>query len=130
MGGHGALTIALKNPEIYRSVSAFSPICAPSRVPWGQKAFEGYLGPDRTKWRQYDATELVRGGHTTSHILIDQGSSDEFLDSQLRPDLFRAACEEGGQQVEIRMQDGYDHSYYFISTFIGEHVRFHARALA
>ena len=129
MGGHGALTLALKNPETYRSVSAFSPICAPSQVPWGQKAFTGYLGKDYEEWRDHDATELVRSGHRTSRILIDQGDADDFLQSQLRPDLFQAACDEQGQSVEIRMQPGYDHSYYFISTFIGDHVRFHARSL-
>ena len=129
MGGHGALTLALKHPETYRSVSSFSPICAPSRVPWGRKAFEGYLGMDEDAWRAYDAVELVRNGHKTSKILIDQGDADDFLESQLRPDLFQAACDESGQAVEIRMQPGYDHSYFFISTFIGDHIRFHAQSL-
>ena len=130
MGGHGALTLALKNPDTYRSVSAFSPICAPSQVPWGKKAFAGYLGEDDEGWRDYDATELIRSGRRTSRILIDQGDADDFLQSQLRPDILQAACDEQGQPVEIRMQPGYDHSYYFISTFIGDHVRFHARSLA
>jgi S-formylglutathione hydrolase len=129
MGGHGALTAALRNPETYRSVSAFSPICAPARVPWGVKAFEGYLGRDENAWREYDATALVWDGRRTSKILIDQGDADEFLHSQLRPELFQAACEQAGQALELRMQAGYDHSYFFIASFIGDHVRFHAEAL-
>ena len=99
-------------------------------MPWGQKAFAVYLGEDDEGWRDYDATELIRSGRRTSRILIDQGDADDFLQSQLRPDILQAACDEQGQPVEIRMQPGYDHSYYFISTFIGDHVRFHARSLA
>lgn len=129
MGGHGALTIGLKNPNIYRSVSAFSPICAPSQVPWGTKALAGYLGEEESAWAQYDATQLVLQGHKTSKILIDLGDADEFLNVQLRPDLLQDACDIMGQAVEIRYQPGYDHSYYFIATFIGDHIRFHGQAL-
>ncbi|MBT8422250.1 MAG: S-formylglutathione hydrolase [Gammaproteobacteria bacterium] len=129
MGGHGALTIALKNPQRYRSVSAFSPIVAPTRCPWGQKAFAGYLGDDKSAWQQYDATELVQQQTFPGEILIDQGSQDEFLREQLKPELFQRACRDAGQPLQLRMQDGYDHSYYFIATFIEEHLRFHAQAL-
>lgn len=129
MGGHGALTIGLKNPDIYQSVSAFSPICAPSRVPWGRKAFTGYLGEDESTWAQYDATQLVLKGQKTNEILIDQGDADEFLEEQLRPDLFQTACNEQEQPVKIRYQPGYDHSYFFIATFISDHMQFHANAL-
>jgi len=131
MGGHGALTIALKNPETYRSVSAFSPISSPSQVPWGQKAFTGYLGTDEEAWKLYDATELIRtGARFPGTILIDQGTDDEFLERELRPGIFGDACLETGQSLELRMQEGYDHSYYFIASFIGEHLRFHAKRLA
>lgn len=130
MGGHGALTLGLNYPELYRSVSAFAPICAPMSVPWGRKAFSGYLGDDEAAWAQYDATELLRGGRTTGRILIDQGGADGFLDEQLRPDLLQEACDEAGQAVDIRLQEGYDHSYYFIASFIGDHVRFHRERLA
>lgn len=129
MGGHGALTIALRNPGIYRSVSAFAPICAPSRVPWGTKAFEGYLGSDRSNWAMHDASELIRNGSSVSKILIDQGSDDQFLTEQLRPDLMEDACRSAGQALELRTHDGYDHSYYFIQTFIGDHISHHATAL-
>jgi len=129
MGGHGALTIALKNPQIYRSVSAFSPICAPMRAPWGEKAFSGYLGPERNVWRDYDATELVIRGNRTSQILIDQGGADEFLESQLMPDLFNAACARAGQPLKLRLRPGYDHSYYFIATFIEDHIKHHSQLL-
>ncbi|MDD9876133.1 MAG: S-formylglutathione hydrolase [Magnetovibrio sp.] len=130
MGGHGALTLALKNPETYASVSAFSPIVAPTQVPWGQKALAGYLGEDRQAWSRYDATQLVKDGHRLpSSILIDQGTADDFLEQELRPNLFEDACREAGQPVEIRMQEGYDHSYFFIATFIEDHLRFHARNL-
>jgi len=129
MGGHGALTIALKNPEKYRSVSAFSPIVAPTQVPWGQKALRGYLGEDQDTWQQYDATELVKTRRFPGEILIDQGGADQFLDEQLRPWLFEAACKDAGQAVRLRLQRGYDHSYYFVATFIEEHLRFHAAAL-
>jgi S-formylglutathione hydrolase len=130
MGGHGALTLHLKHPHLYRSVSAFSPIVAPAQVPWGQKAFSAYLGEDRDKWREYDATELVRTRPSSAHVLIDQGSTDQFLARELRPELFVLAAEGAGQQVTLRMQHGYDHSYYFIATFIDDHLRWHARALA
>ena len=129
MGGHGALTLHLKHPETYRSVSAFSPISAPMRCPWGEKAFSAYLGPDRDAWRDYDASELVRKRPSRSKILIDQGSADEFLEEQLKPDRLGDACEEAGQHFELRMQPGYDHSYYFIQSFVADHLRHHAAAL-
>lgn len=130
MGGHGALTIALKNPKTFRSVSAFSPIVAPTQCPWGEKAFTGYLGSDRTLWQQYDATHLIESGaQFDGNILIDQGDADNFLDDQLKPHLFQQACDAAEQAVTIRMQSGYDHSYYFISSFIGDHMAHHARAL-
>ena len=129
MGGHGALTIALRNPGRYRSVSAFSPIVAPSRVPWGQKAFSAYLGDDREAWKQYDACELVKSVMEKLPLLIDQGEADEFLETQLKPELLRDACAAAGHPLELRRRPGYDHSYYFIASFIGEHVAHHARAL-
>ena len=129
MGGHGALTIALKNPGRYRSVSAFSPIVAPSQVPWGEKAFGAYLGDDREDWKQHDTVELVRSAQEKLPLLIDQGDADEFLDGQLKPQLLQAACETAGHPLELRMQPGYDHSYYFIASFIGDHIAHHARAL-
>ncbi len=129
MGGHGALTLHLKHPQLYRSVSAFSPIVAPTQVPWGEKAFTAYLGQDRDTWRAYDATELVRTHASSAHVLIDQGSADQFLARELRPELFVLAAEAAGQQVTLRMQHGYDHSYYFIATFVDDHLRWHARAL-
>jgi S-formylglutathione hydrolase len=129
MGGHGALTIALKNPGRYRSVSAFSPIVAPSRVPWGEKAFAAYLGDDRDAWRRHDAVELVKHARERLPLLVDQGDADEFLESQLRPELLQAACADAGHPLVLRMQPGYDHSYYFIASFIGDHVAHHARAL-
>ena len=129
MGGHGALTIALRNPGRYRSVSAFSPIVAPARVPWGEKAFAAYLGPDREAWKAYDATELIKSAKETLPLLIDQGTDDEFLDQQLRTPLLQAAAEAAGYPLTLRMQPGYDHSYYFIASFIGEHVAHHAAAL-
>lgn len=131
MGGHGALTIALKNPQRYGSVSAFAPICAPSRCPWGEKAFRGYLGEDRGAWQDYDATSLVAGGRKFDGlILIDQGSQDQFLEEQLQPAKLSDACAASGQQLRLRMQQGYDHSYYFIATFMGDHIAHHAAALA
>ena len=130
MGGHGALTLALIYPEIYRSVSAFAPICAPCRCPWGIKAFSGYLGDDRNAWRAHDATELVRAGRRQSPIFIDQGEGDQFLADQLHPTDFAAACVDAGQEFELRMHPGYDHSYYFIQTFIGDHIKHHAEGLA
>ena len=130
MGGHGALTLALKNPGAYRSVSAFAPIVAPTQVPWGEKAFAGYLGPDREAWRAYDATELVANARFDGAILIDQGEADPFLAEQLRPELFEAACAAAGQPLTLRHQPGYDHSYYFISTFVADHIAHHAAALS
>lgn len=131
MGGHGALTIALKLPHTYRSVSAFAPICAPSECPWGQKALGGYLGPDRTAWAGHDATALVESGaRTRDTILIDQGAADEFLERELNPDLFADACERRGQHLTYRIHPHYDHSYYFIASFIGEHIAFHAQRLS
>ena len=129
MGGHGALVIALRNPGRYRSVSAFSPIVAPSQVPWGEKALGAYLGPDREAWKQYDATELVKSATEKLPILIDQGEADEFLESQLQPWRLREAAEAAGHPLVLRMQPGYDHSYYFIASFIGEHIAHHAAAL-
>ncbi|MDR7068425.1 S-formylglutathione hydrolase [Pseudoxanthomonas japonensis] len=129
MGGHGALTIALKNPGRYRSVSAFSPIVGPSQVPWGEKAFGAYLGTDREGWKQYDAVELVRGASERLPLLVDQGDADEFLHTQLKPDLLQAAADAVGHPLTLRLQPGYDHSYYFIASFIGEHIAHHAKAL-
>lgn len=131
MGGHGALTIALKNPGRYRSLSAFSPIVAPTRVPWGSaKALPRYLGDDRDAWKQYDACELLAAGRRfAGEILVDQGDADQFLKENLRPELLVEACKAAGQPLTLRMQPGYDHSYYFISTFVEDHLRHHARAL-
>lgn len=127
MGGHGALTIALKNPHAYKSASAFAPIASPMRCPWGQKALSGYLGADRSPWRAYDATALIEDrGWQGPPILVDQGTRDPFLQSQLKPDLLREACERFGAPLYLRMRDGYDHSYFFIATFIDDHLRFHA----
>ncbi len=129
MGGHGALTLHLKNSATYKSVSAFSPIVAPSQVPWGQKAFSTYLGSNKNDWAHYDATELVMKHPSTAHILIDQGTDDNFLEEQLRPDLFATACQASGQALTLRMQNGYDHSYFFIASFIEEHLNHHAKIL-
>ncbi len=130
MGGHGALTIALTMPGEYRSVSAFAPITSPSQVPWGEKAFTGYLGTDRSQWAQYDATQLVASGRTfPGTLLVDQGTADKFLEPQLKPELFEAACARAGQSLTLRRREGYDHNYYFISTFIEDHLRHHAKAL-
>jgi S-formylglutathione hydrolase len=126
MGGHGALTIALRNPGRYRSVSAFAPIVAPAQVPWGEKAFSGYLGDDRSAWRAHDAVALIEDGARVPEILVDQGAADSFLESQLRPDLLEAACRDAGIALTLRMQQGYDHSYYFTSTFMEDHLRWHA----
>jgi S-formylglutathione hydrolase len=128
MGGHGALTIALKHPDSYKSVSAFAPISSPMRCPWGEKALSGYLGSDRAQWREYDATALiVDRGWSGPPFLIDQGTKDPFLDTQLKPELLRQACQQRNVSLELRMQEGYDHSYFFIATFIEEHLRFHSR---
>ena len=130
MGGHGALICALKNPTSYKSVSAFSPICNPLNCGWGKGCFTAYLGDNPESWLAYDATELVKAGAKCADILIDQGRADEFYDEkQLLPENFQAACDESGQAVTLRLQDGYDHSYHFIATFIGEHVAYHAKAL-
>lgn len=129
MGGHGALTLGLKNPDLFASVSAFSPIVHPSQCPWGQKAFKGYLGEDQSLWAQYDSTELIKKGHRfKSSIMIDQGLSDEFLKQQLLTDNFVSACKEQGQPLEMRYQEGFDHSYYFIQSFIADHLKFHLNA--
>ena len=129
MGGHGALTIGLKNPKTYHSISAFSPICAPTQCPWGEKALTGYLGERSDIWNEYDAVELIKQGFSSNEILIDQGDKDDFLQEQLKPELLEEACIQAGQKVKIRMQPGYDHSYYFIASFIGDHIRFHAEKL-
>jgi len=130
MGGHGALISALKNPASYRSVSAFSPICNPVNCTWGEGCFDAYLGEDTSTWLAYDATALVDAGARVADILIDQGTADEFYDEkQLLPENFQAACEREGQPLTLRMQEGYDHSYHFIASFIGEHIAYHAKAL-
>jgi len=133
MGGHGALTLALKNPDIYRSVSAFAPIAAPMHCPWGEKAFSGYLGADRNRWRQHDASELMTTLRTPfpQGILIDQGLDDQFLQAgQLQPERFEAACASAGQPLTLRRHAGYDHGYYFISSFVEDHIAFHQRILS
>jgi len=130
MGGHGALIIALKNPGMFRSVSAFAPICSPMRCPWGEKALGCYLGNDRENWKEYDATELIRSAEQHLPILVDQGSEDDFLQEQLKTGLLAQACKEAGYPVEIRMQPGYDHSYFFVSSFIEQHIGFHAQHLS
>ena len=129
MGGHGALVLALRNPGQYRSVSAFSPIVAPSSVPWGEKAFAAYLGDDRAAWREWDACELVANAGERLPLLIDQGEADDFLATQLQPERLREACTRANHPLQLRMQPGYDHSYYFIASFIGEHIAHHAAAL-
>ncbi|RAH99334.1 S-formylglutathione hydrolase [Acuticoccus sediminis] len=130
MGGHGALTIALRNPSRFRSLSAFAPIVAPSQVPWGQKAFPAYIGPDPAKWRRHDAVALIEDGARFPEILVDQGEADTFLADQLKPELLARACSDAGIGLTLRMQPGYDHSYYFISTFMPDHIAWHARRLA
>ncbi|HTM96204.1 MAG TPA: S-formylglutathione hydrolase [Croceibacterium sp.] len=129
MGGHGALTVSLRNPGRFRSTSAFAPIVAPGQVPWGEKALGGYLGNDRAAWREYDAVALIEDGARVSELLVDQGGADPFLEEQLKPHLLEAACREAGIDATIRLRDGYDHSYFFISTFMDEHVRWHAERL-
>ena len=132
MGGHGALTIGLRNPDMFRSLSAFAPICTTLHSPWGQKALGYYLGADQSTWQDYDACEVARrSGDVTKfdRILVDQGADDPFLTEQLKPELLEAACNESGLPLELRIHDGYDHGYYFISTFIEEHLRFHAERL-
>ena len=125
MGGHGALTIGLRNPQRFRSVSAFSPIVSPLNCPWGEKALTGYLGPDKAAWREYDACALIDDGARLPDLLVDQGEADSFLEGQLKTHLLVEACERAGQPATIRMQPGYDHSYYFISTFMAEHIGWH-----
>ena len=129
MGGHGALTLALNNPGLYQSVSAFAPIAAPMQCPWGVKAFSGYLGDDPAAWARHDATELVKGGARVPPLLIDQGLADKFLAEQLKPELFEAACLAAGQPLTLRRHEGYDHGYYFIATFMADHIAHHAKAL-
>jgi S-formylglutathione hydrolase len=129
MGGHGALTIALKNPDKYRSVSAYAPISAPTQVPWGHKAFTGYLGADHSGWNQYDACALLAEGRRFRDTLfVDQGTSDKFLREQLKPELLEEACKAAGQPLELRMHTGYDHGYFFIQTFIADHMAWHREA--
>jgi S-formylglutathione hydrolase len=129
MGGHGALTLGLTHPDRYHAVSAFAPIVAPASVPWGRKALGGYLGPDEAAWRRHDAVALIEDGARLPALLVDQGDADAFLDDQLKPELLTRACAEAGIGLELRMQPGYDHSYYFISTFMPDHLRWHARRL-
>jgi S-formylglutathione hydrolase len=130
MGGHGALTVALNFPERFRSVSAFAPIVAPGQVPWGQKALAGYLGEDRASWRKHDAVALIEGGARVKDLLVDVGTADQFLEQELRPELLERACNDAGIGLTLRRQPGYDHSYYFISTFMADHLRWHAERLA
>ncbi|MET4685432.1 S-formylglutathione hydrolase [Brevundimonas faecalis] len=132
MGGHGALTLALRHPELFRSVSAFAPISSPTRCPWGEKAFSAYLGADRAAWAGHDAALLIEGGAATGvydDILVDQGEADPFLVEQLKPELLKAAAEKAGQGLTLRMQPGYDHSYFFMASFVDDHVAFHATRL-
>ena len=129
MGGHGALTLALRHPGTFRSVSALAPICAPSEVPWGQKAFRGYLGEDQAAWASHDAVRLLSSGARATPLLVDQGLEDQFLGAQLRPDRLQQACDEAGQPLELRFHAGYDHGYFFIASVIGEQLAHHAKAL-
>ena len=132
MGGHGALTLALRHPDLFRSVSAFAPICSPTRCPWGEKAFSAYLGEDRAAWAEHDAARLIEAGAAKGRfddILVDQGLADNFLEGQLKPDLLEAACAAAGQKLTLRRQEGYDHSYFFMASFIADHVAFHAGRL-
>ena len=129
MGGHGALTVALNFPDRFRSVSAFAPIVAPSQVPWGEKALTGYLGDDRSSWRKHDSVSLIEDGARIRDLLVDVGTADQFLSQELRPELLERACADAGIALTLRMQPGYDHSYYFISTFMAEHLRWHAERL-
>ena len=129
MGGHGALVCALRNPGQYKSLSAFAPIAAPMRCPWGKKAFKGYLGDDHAAWQEYDSSELVRRSRFAGPILVDQGLADKFLLDQLYPEVFEAACRDAGQPLTLRRQEGYDHGYFFISTFMEDHLRHHASQL-
>jgi len=130
MGGHGALTLALRHPGRYRSASAFAPIVAPGRVPWGEKALGRYLGPDRAAWREHDAVALIEDGARIPEILVDQGAADSFLERELRPELLADACADAGIPLSLRIQPGYDHSYFFISTFMEDHLRWHWKRLS
>jgi S-formylglutathione hydrolase len=130
MGGHGALTVALRNPDLFRSVSAFAPIVAPGQVPWGQKALSGYLGEDRAAWRKHDAVALIEDGARVPELLVDVGDADQFLEQELKPELLERACDDAGIALTLRRQTSYDHSYYFISTFMADHLRWHAERLA
>ncbi len=132
MGGHGALALALRHPELFRSVSAFAPISSPTRCPWGEKAFTAYLGEDRAEWAKHDAALLIEGGAAKGvfdDILVDQGDADSFLTDQLKPELLKAAAQKAGQGLTLRMQPGYDHSYFFMASFVDDHVAFHAKRL-
>lgn len=129
MGGHGALTLGLSLPDRFKAVSALAPIVAPSQVPWGQKALQGYLGADRAAWRRHDAVALIEDGARAPGLLVDQGSADPFLQDQLRPELLRQACDTYGLPLELRLREGYDHSYYFISTWLSAHLEWHAERL-
>ncbi|MEB3754547.1 S-formylglutathione hydrolase [Acinetobacter sp. MD2(2019)] len=129
-GGHGALVIGLRNPDIYKSISAFSPIVAPTQVPWGQKAFTAYLGEDQALWAEYDAVQLIQASSMRLPILVDQGTEDTFLAEQLKPELLAKACQEKNYPITLNMREGYDHSYYFIASFIEAHIQFHAQFLA
>ena len=129
MGGHGALTVALNHPGRFRSVSAFAPIVAPGQVPWGQKALTNYLGDDRAAWRKHDAVALIEDGASVEELLVDVGTADPFIENELRPELLERACADAGIALTLRRQAGYDHSYYFISTFMAEHLRWHAERL-
>jgi S-formylglutathione hydrolase len=129
MGGHGALTVALNFPDRFRSVSAFAPIVAPGQVPWGQKALAGYLGEGRAAWRKHDSVALIEDGARVRELLVDVGTADSFLETELRPDLLERACADAGIALTLRLQPGYDHSYYFISTFMADHLRWHAERL-
>ncbi|HAC00327.1 MAG TPA: S-formylglutathione hydrolase [Brevundimonas sp.] len=132
MGGHGALTLALRHPELFKSVSAFAPISSPTRCPWGEKAFTAYLGEDRAEWAKHDAALLIEGGAAKGvfdDILVDQGDADSFLTDQLKPELLTAAAQKAGQGLTLRMQPGYDHSYFFMASFVDDHVAFHAKRL-
>jgi S-formylglutathione hydrolase len=132
MGGHGALTLAMKHPHLFKSVSAFAPIASPTRCPWGEKAFGAYLGADREAWRAHDASLLIAAGKANpfDDILIDQGLGDQFLDNQLKPELLEEAAAKAGQKLTLRRHEGYDHSYFFMATFVADHVAFHAVRLA
>ncbi len=130
MGGHGALVVGMRNPSRFKSISAFAPIVSPLNCPWGQKAFNGYLGADASTWKEYDSCELVRALNPRTPLLVDVGDADNFLAEQLKPHLLREACEQNGVTLNLRMQSGYDHSYFFVSSFIGDHIQFHARQLS